>query len=46
MTLYPFIQLGAAYPKAQELERLRRFLPARAEAERLSKCYWTYLSFM
>ncbi|KAL8290374.1 hypothetical protein RQP46_002632 [Phenoliferia psychrophenolica] len=46
VTLYPFIQLGTAYPKAQELERLRRFLPPRAEAERLSKCYWTYLSFM
>ncbi|KAK4702072.1 hypothetical protein P7C70_g4153, partial [Phenoliferia sp. Uapishka_3] len=46
VTLYPWIQLGTAYPKQQELDRLRSFLPSEEEGRRLAKCYWTYLSFM
>ncbi|GAA5865743.1 hypothetical protein JCM8547_002763 [Rhodosporidiobolus lusitaniae] len=42
---YPFIQLGNAYHKGSEIERLRRFLPPPDEAKRLAENYWNYLSF-
>lgn len=45
MTFAPFIQLGGAYSKSQELERLRIHLPSPEEVERLSKAYWAFLSF-
>ncbi|KAK4047150.1 hypothetical protein OIV83_005602 [Microbotryomycetes sp. JL201] len=42
---YPFIQMGNTYPHAQEIERLRRMLPERAEIERLARNYYDFLSF-
>ncbi|KPV75000.1 uncharacterized protein RHOBADRAFT_53911 [Rhodotorula graminis WP1] len=45
ITRFPYIQLGNAYPKASELERLRGYLPDEAEGRRLAENYWKYLSF-
>ncbi|GAA6051435.1 hypothetical protein NBRC10513_000393 [Rhodotorula toruloides] len=42
---YPYIQLGTAYSKTAELERLRAFLPDEAEGRRVSENYWRYLAF-
>ncbi|GAA5870765.1 hypothetical protein JCM3774_001672 [Rhodotorula dairenensis] len=41
----PFIQLGASYTKAAELERLRAYLPDEAETQRLATNYWRFLAF-
>ncbi|GAA5897932.1 hypothetical protein JCM8208_003195 [Rhodotorula glutinis] len=45
ITRFPYIQLGNAYPKASELERLRGYLPGEVEGRRLAENYWKYLSF-
>ncbi|GAA5833260.1 hypothetical protein JCM9279_001470 [Rhodotorula babjevae] len=45
ITRFPYIQLGNAYPKASELERLRGLLPDEVEGRRLAENYWKYLSF-
>lgn len=42
---YPYIQLGTAYSKSAELERLRAFLPGEEEGRRVSENYWQYLAF-
>lgn len=39
ITRFPYIQLGNAYPKASELERLRGFLPDELEGRRLAENY-------
>ncbi|GAA5820480.1 hypothetical protein JCM3770_005543 [Rhodotorula araucariae] len=45
ITRLPYIQLGTAYPKGSELERLRGYLPDEADGRLLSENYWKYLSF-
>lgn len=43
MTLHHFIQFGKS--STTEIDRMRTFLPAFDEVKRLSKNYWSFLSF-